>query len=116
MDIKKFPPTIQRLITAVTGQDGATSTTLRSQAMDRAVGLGVGEPTVPDIPTEWETYIDTVIKHAYRVTDTQTDRLLANGHSEDEIFELTIASALGAGVARLERGLSAVEAASGKRS
>jgi hypothetical protein len=44
--------------------------------------------------------------HSYRVTDNDVAQLLAAGFSEDELYELTICAAFGAGVARLDRGLA----------
>jgi alkylhydroperoxidase family enzyme len=56
-----------------------------------------------------EAYCDTVRRHAYRVTDAQVDELRAAGLGEDEIFELTVAAAAGAGLERLEAGLRAMQ-------
>jgi alkylhydroperoxidase family enzyme len=50
-------------------------------------------------------YLETVRRHAYRVTDGQVAELRAVGLSEDEVFELTVAAAVGAGLERLEAGL-----------
>lgn len=55
-----------------------------------------------------EAYCDTVRRHAYRVTDAQVDELRAAGLGEDEIFELTVAAAVGAGLDRLEAGMQAL--------
>ena len=55
-----------------------------------------------------EAYRDTVRRHAYRVTDAQVDELRAAGLDEDEIFELTVAAAVGAGLDRLDAGLAAM--------
>jgi alkylhydroperoxidase family enzyme len=43
--------------------------------------------------------------HAYKVTDVDINQLKVAGYSEDELYELTISAALGAGLARLNRGL-----------
>jgi hypothetical protein len=50
--------------------------------------------------------------HAYRVADNDIERLCVAGYSEDQIFEVTIAAALGAGDARLRVGLAALNEAS----
>jgi alkylhydroperoxidase family enzyme len=64
----------------------------------------------PDRPRPPATadYVDTVLRHAYRVTDAQVETLRAAGLSEDEIFELTVATAVGAGLERLDAGLEAL--------
>jgi alkylhydroperoxidase family enzyme len=54
------------------------------------------------------TYVDTVARHAYRVTDAHVEALLRSGWSEAQVLELTIAAALGAGQRRLDAGLAAL--------
>ena len=60
------------------------------------------------IPDELRPYVDKVAQSAYKVTDEDVDRLRAAGYSDDAIFELTLAAALGAARARLEAGLQAL--------
>lgn len=47
-----------------------------------------------------------VARHAYTVTDGDIAALREAGYSEDAIFEITLSAAVGAGLARLERGLA----------
>ena len=56
-------------------------------------------------PPAARAYLETVRRHAYRVTDEQVAEVRAMGLSEDEVFELTVAAAVGAGLERLEAGL-----------
>ena len=56
-------------------------------------------------PTAAEAYLEKVRLHAYRVTDGDVEALKAAGLSEDEIFEATVAAAVGAGLARFDAGL-----------
>ena len=42
------------------------------------------------------------------MTDRDVEQLLESGYSQDQIFELTIATAYGAARARLDRGLDAL--------
>ena len=62
------------------------------------------------VPDALRSYADKVALHAYKVTDADIEALLRAGYSEDEIFEVTASAALGAALARLERGLAALEA------
>ena len=62
------------------------------------------EPGRP-VPAAAAEYVETVRRHAYRVTDAQVEALLAAGLSEDEIFELTVSTAVGAGLERLDAAL-----------
>ena len=92
-----------RLVDGVLAQPGHTPPQLRRAVLARAAGTG-GE----DLPVELAEYVDTVAQHAYRVTDEQLGRLRQSGHSDDILFEMTVAAALGAALGRLERGLAAL--------
>jgi alkylhydroperoxidase family enzyme len=50
-----------------------------------------------------------VRRHAYKVTDAQIEALRAADFSEDDIFELTVAAAVGAGLDRLDAGLRTLQ-------
>ena len=53
-------------------------------------------------------YLDKVRRGAYTVTDADVAELKAAGLTEDEIFELTVATAVSVGLGRLETGLQAL--------
>ena len=55
-----------------------------------------------DVPDAAQAYTEKVRRHAYKVVDRDVEELKSAGWSEDEIFELTVATALGAGLSRLE--------------
>jgi threonine synthase len=57
------------------------------------------------VPPAFDRYLDTVRRHAYRVTDRDIAELKAAGFSEDEIFEYTVAAAVAAGLDRREAAL-----------
>jgi alkylhydroperoxidase family enzyme len=61
----------------------------------------VVERTVP-APGDMATYLAKVHQRAYTVTDADVDELLAAGYSQDEIFEQTVAAAIGEGLRRLD--------------
>jgi hypothetical protein len=69
----------------------------------RAAAAGAGLPEV------LSRYVDTVRRHAYRVTDGDVEALKAAGYSEDQLFELTVAAAYGAAADRLRAGLGAMK-------
>jgi alkylhydroperoxidase family enzyme len=66
------------------------------------------QPNRP-IPAKAAAYAATVRRHAYRVTDAQVEALRAAELSEDDIFELTVAAAVGAGLERLDAGLRTLQ-------
>jgi alkylhydroperoxidase family enzyme len=61
------------------------------------------------LPAELAGYVALVHDHAYRIVDSDLEALRAAGYSEDEVFELTVAAAVGAGLGRLERARRAME-------
>ena len=63
---------------------------------------------VPPAPPVLAPYLEKVRVRAYRVTDADVSALVAAGHSEDEIFEQTVAVAIGEGLRRLDAGLEAI--------
>ena len=60
------------------------------------------------MPPALEDYVHKVRRYSYRLGDDDVKRLLANGYSEDMVFEITIASALGAADEHLQAGLRAL--------
>jgi hypothetical protein len=64
------------------------------------------------VPEPFADYVDTIHRHAYRVTDRMVAEL-AEGASDDEVFEISVAAAYGAARERLEAGLRAVRNARG---
>ncbi|WP_280336345.1 hypothetical protein [Nocardia wallacei] len=59
------------------------------------------------VPADLERFVDTVARHAYRVTDKQVAALTAH-RSEDEVFEATVVAAVGAADRRLRAALRAM--------
>jgi hypothetical protein len=64
---------------------------------------------VSPLAEPWRSYVDDVRDSSYRITDAEVARLLAAGCTEDAVFELTIAAALGAAARRLEVSMGALE-------
>jgi len=62
-----------------------------------------------EFTAEVGSYVDKIALRAYSITDADIDAIREAGFSEDAIFEITLSAALGAGIARLERGLQAVK-------
>jgi AhpD family alkylhydroperoxidase len=56
----------------------------------------------------WSDYAALVRDASHRVSDSDIDRLRNAGHREDEIFEITAAAAVGAGLRSLDAGLGAL--------
>jgi hypothetical protein len=64
-----------------------------------------------EVPEPFAGYVRMIHDHAYRITDRVLADMRAAGASEDEVFEVTVASAYGAARHRLDAGLTAVRTA-----
>jgi hypothetical protein len=84
-------------VDSVLGPSGHTPTELRRAVLERGA-----------VPPPLASYVDKVALHAYTVTDADVAALVQAGHSEDAIFEITVTAAVGAALARLDRGLAAL--------
>lgn len=76
---------------------GETASVLRASAFS---GIGVPEP--------WDAYVAKVREASYRLSEADFAALRRAGCSEDEIFEMTLAAALGAASGSLDAGLRAL--------
>jgi hypothetical protein len=97
-----------------TGQSENLFALLRHAVLDgpgstpSRVRHAVAYATRDELADELRDYVVTLREHAYRATDAQVSDLLAAGWSEDQVYELTVAAALGAGQRRLDAGLAAL--------
>lgn len=102
----------ERLLASVIGPSGHTGTELRRAALARAAAVAGRCDALGwssgGVPPSFAGYVDTVARHAYRVSDDDVAALRRAGASDDAIFEVTIAAALGAALGRLERGMAAL--------
>jgi len=106
----------QKLTLAVHTTPGETPSALRQALTTYVVqqDLAVAPHFAPEngIPSNLQTYVTKVRKHAYKVTDEDIEQLRKDGYSEEAIFEITLSIALGTGTKCLTRGLAAIEGAS----
>jgi alkylhydroperoxidase family enzyme len=109
--MRRYVNLAERLREAVLTGKGETAAVLRQAAAARSAQLG-GKPetrVAGEIPANLRELVDKTALHAYRVTDEEIAALRQAGYSEDAIFEIAISAAVGGGLARLERGLAALE-------
>jgi alkylhydroperoxidase family enzyme len=95
----RYAALTQRLVDSVLTTPGQTTSELRGAVLERG-----------KVPAPLASYVDKVFEHAHRVTDADVAGLAPAGYSEDAVFELTVAAAVGAALERLERGLAALRA------
>ncbi|MCE7001992.1 hypothetical protein LWC34_03970 [Kibdelosporangium philippinense] len=88
---------IENLRHAVLDAPATTSPALRTSA---ATGGSLPEP--------WQSYTALVRDTPSRITDDTIKQLLATGHFEDEVFEMTAAAAVGAALHEFDTGRRAI--------
>lgn len=88
---------VENLRHAVLDAPGATDPALCTAAADGGA-----------LPEPWQSYASTVRDASYQITGADIDRLTAAGHTEDRIFEVTVAAAAGAALHSFDSGRHAL--------
>jgi len=101
----RYRPLYERLLETVLSMPGDTTPALRRAALERAQE---NRDTGAELSAGLARYVDTVARHAYKVTDADVATLQRAGQSDDSLFEVTVAAAVGAALHRLDRGMAAV--------
>lgn len=96
MSAGRYDEYVTRTTHAVLESPGETTPRIRWAVFHRRVD---------EIPSELRAYAEKVSRAAYSVTDADVDSLKRAGYTENAIFEITAAAALGAAIQRLERGM-----------
>jgi alkylhydroperoxidase family enzyme len=104
--LMSLPHHLQKAIDALFRQPGETEASLRRAVLQRNRS-GAGQ--VPDALHE---LVDKVADRPWTLSDEDFTRLRAAGYSEGQLYEITLAAALGAGLERFDAGLRAIEEAS----
>jgi hypothetical protein len=76
--------------------------------LDPAVRRAAFDDDPTALPEDARPYVDKVHRHAYEIIDGDVDALRGS-FTEDQIFELTVAAATGAGLRRLDTVRQALE-------
>jgi uncharacterized protein YciW len=84
---------------------GELSPRVRAAAID-------GEPLQDQLA---QGYLETLRRHAYKLTDRRLEELGQAGWTDGQVFELTVTAAFGASKRRLDAGLRALREAPGRR-
>jgi alkylhydroperoxidase family enzyme len=66
--------------------------------------------TETNVPAALQTLVAKIHRHAHRVTDEDIRELLANGYTEDQLFEVIVSASVGAARARFEAAVRAIGA------
>ena len=104
-----YPPKVQKAIDALFSSPAVCTPMLRQAVEAYAARLGGGNREAQEIPADLQDYVLKVALYAYKITDEDIQRLKEAGYSEDAIFEITLCASVGAGLARLEHGITALK-------
>jgi hypothetical protein len=104
-----YPPKVQKVVDALLNSPAVCTPELRQAVEAYAARLCGGKEEPPEIPTDLTDYVRKVALYAYKTTDEDIQRLKEAGYSEDAIFEITLSASMGAGLARLEQGLTVLK-------
>ena len=104
-----YPPKIQKAVDALLTSPAVCTPILRQAVEAYAARLWGGNREAQEIPADLVDYVRKVALYAYKTTDEDIQRLKEAGYSEDAIFEITLCASMGAGLARLEHGLTALK-------
>jgi hypothetical protein len=104
-----YPPKVQRAVDALLTSPAVCTPKFRQRVEAYAARLWGGSREAPEIPADLVDYVRKVALYAYKTTDEDIQRLKEAGYSEDVIFEITMCASMGAGLARLERGLTVLK-------
>jgi hypothetical protein len=105
----RFQSLLNQLRQAALTRAGDTPQELRTKIVSWATQLDIAPDAPSDLPDAVKSYVKKVVLYAYKTTDTDVQRLKDAGYSEDAIFEITVAAALGAGLKRLDVGLAVLK-------
>ena len=100
------------LLKAIFESPGELDPLVRQAIFARATEIQTPDTFHPDsiegVPRLLSVFADKVIQQAYKVTDSDVQRLLDLGYTEDALFETIVSAAVGAGMLRIEQGLAAM--------
>lgn len=99
--VRRHAEKVAALRRAILDSDAVTD-----RASRRAAAAG------QDLPAPVGAYLAKVRDASFRITDADVGDLRAAGYGDEEIFELTIAAALGAALRRRDAGLDALQGVS----
>lgn len=104
-----YPPKVQRVVEALLTSPAICTPKLRQGVEAYAARLWGGSRDASEIPADLVDYVRKVALYAYKVTDEDIQQLKEAGYSEDAVFEITLCASMGAGLARLEHGLTVLK-------
>ena len=103
------PQKVQAAVNNLLTKPGVLTQQLRRAIEAHAARLSGGEREPQQLPADLLDFVEKVVLSPHQVTERDFERLVEAGYSEDAIFEVTLCASVGAGLARMERGLLALQ-------
>ena len=97
-----LPKHLKKAIDAILSRPGETDLSLRRAVLEHT-RAGVGQ-----VPEVLRSFTQKIAERPWTVSDEDFAHLRAAGFSEGQLFEMTLAAALGAGLRRFDAGLRAL--------
>jgi alkylhydroperoxidase family enzyme len=101
-----LPEKVLGVLARVLESAGESAPSLRRAVMKRAHAASRLSEAKEKLPDALVPYVEKVAERPATVDERDLQTLRESGLSDEQIFELTIAAAMGASLARYERGLS----------
>jgi alkylhydroperoxidase family enzyme len=105
-----LPASLQEAVDALLTSPGATEPSLRRVVLERLRSreARAHAPAAADLPLALADFLDKLAERPWTICDADFTRLRAAGYSDDQLYELTLASSIGAGLRRFDAGLRAL--------
>lgn len=106
-----LPSSLQEAIDALLASPGATEPSLRRLVLERLRSREArahAPAAAADLPPALADFLDKLAERPWTICDADFTRLRAAGYSDDQLYELTLASSIGAGLRRFDAGLGAL--------
>ena len=105
------PPAADDVVQSVLGSGGVTDAVTRLTALQHGGAVATGDGNYDSLSELGSAagVVDKVARHAYRITDEDVEAARAGGWTDHELFDVVVASAVGAGVTRRALGRAAVD-------
>ena len=101
-----LPDNLQHAVDALLSQPGETEASLRRIVLEQNRSGG------GQLPGALRDLVDKIAHQPWTITDRDFAQLKTAGYSESQLYEITMAASLGAGLMRFDAGLRAIEEAS----
>ncbi|MGR8947998.1 MAG: hypothetical protein ACU84Q_08125 [Gammaproteobacteria bacterium] len=96
-----LPLNVRRVLENVLGKEGHSEQSLRQKLFDFAKAAADPSTESPELSPDLAPFMEKLVHHPYKMLDRDLETLKSLGYSEDQLFEMTLAGAIGAGVGRL---------------